>query len=98
MVDPEKQFLEQLSLLPFRIDVNDYDITEIPFESAKNRITEKLKLNNFSMNMTKHVNGFSKNNYTCSYYQEEVINNLSHKHLPDCIKLYHHNIASFHKN
>ena len=61
MADTEKQFLERLSLLPFRIDVND-DITEIPFESAKNRITEKLKLNNFSMNMIKHVNGLSKNN------------------------------------
>ena len=47
--------------------------------------------------MIKHVNGFSKNNYTCSYYQEEGIYNLSQKHLPECLMLYHHNIASFHK-
>ena len=48
--------------------------------------------------MIKHVNGFSKNNYTCSYYQEEGLFNLSRKHLPDCLKLYHHNISSFQKN
>ena len=42
MADTEKQFLEWFSHLSFRIDVNDYDITEIPFESTINRITEKL--------------------------------------------------------
>ena len=98
MADTAKQSLEWLSHLPFSIHLNDHDITEIPFESSKNRITEKLKLNNFSMNMIKHVNGFSKNNYTCSYYQEEGLFNLSRKHLPDCLKLYHHNISSFQKN
>merc|ERR1712179_303068 len=71
MADTAKQILERLSHLPSPINVNDHVNTEIPFESTKTRITEKLKLNNFSMNMIKHVNGFSKNNYTCSYYQEE---------------------------
>ena len=64
MADTAKQILERLSHLPFPINVNDHVNTEIPFESTKTRITEKLKLNNFSMNMIKHVNGFSKNNYT----------------------------------
>ena len=48
--------------------------------------------------MLKHVNGFSKDNYTCGYYQENSIHNLLKKHLPDCLKMFHQNIASFNKN
>ena len=98
MADSRKQILGRLSALPFRIDVKDPETTDISFKSTKNIITDKLISNNFSMNMIKHVNGFSKNNYTCSYYQEEGLFNLSRKHLPDCLKLYHHNISSFQKN
>ena len=83
--------------LPFSEIKNTDEIANL-YISTKNRINEKLVSNNFSKNMINHVNGFSKNNYTCSYYQEEGLLNLSQKHLPDCLKLYHHNIASFHKN
>ena len=45
--------------------------------------------------MIKHVNGFSKNNFTCNYYEEESINQLSKKHMSDCLKVFHVNIESF---
>ena len=48
--------------------------------------------------MIKHVNGFSKDNYTCGYFQENSILNLLKKHLPDCLKMIHQNIVSFNKN
>ena len=48
--------------------------------------------------MIKHANSFSKNNYSCNYYDEESINNLSKKHLPDSLKIFHANIESFKTN
>ena len=68
------------------------------FQSEKDELFAKLANNKFSRNMLKHVNGFSKNNYTCGYYQENSIQNLLKKHLPDCLKIFHQNIASFNKN
>ena len=53
------------------------------FQSEKDELFEKLANNNFSRDMLKHVNGFSKDNYTCGYYQENSIHNLLKKHLPD---------------
>ena len=73
--------------LPFSEIKNTDEIANL-YISTKNRINEKLVSNNFSKNMINHVNGFSKNNYTCSYYQEEGIFNLPLKHLADCLKLY----------
>ena len=68
------------------------------FQSEKDELFERLANNNFSRNMLKHVNGFSKDNYTCGYYQENSIHNLLKKHLPDCLKIIHQNIVSFNKN
>ena len=48
--------------------------------------------------MTKLVNGFSKNNYTCSYLMEESLNNLTRKHMSDCLKVFHYNVESFNTN
>ena len=48
--------------------------------------------------MRKHVNGFSKNNYTCSYFDEENIHSITRKHDSDCLKIFHVNIESFSKN
>ena len=68
------------------------------FETPKNVVFERLKNNSFSENMIKLVNGFSKDNYTCSYYQAESINELSKKHSANSLKVYHNNIESFNKN
>ena len=68
------------------------------FQSEKDELFVKLANNNFSRNMLKHVNGFSKDNYTCGYFQENSILNLLKKHLPDCLKMIHQNIVSFNKN
>ena len=84
-------------VLPFETVISDAVLIEM-FETAKDKVIKSLESNNFSKNMIKHVNGFSKNNYTCGYYQENGLYNLSKKHLPDCLKAYHHNIASFNKN
>ena len=87
----------QEPVLPFESMASDAELIEL-FESVRDKVIKSLESNNFSKNMIKHVNGFSKNNYTCGYYQENGIYNLSKKHLPDCLKAYHHNIASFNKN
>ena len=48
--------------------------------------------------MIKLVNGFSKENYTCSFFMEESLNNLTRKHMADCLKVFHYNVESFHTN
>ena len=68
------------------------------YQSKKEKLFETLENNNFSRNMLKHVNGFSKDNYTCGYYHEDNIRNIKQKHLPDCLKSFHLNIVSFSKN
>ena len=68
------------------------------YQSKKEKLFETLENNNFSRNMLKHVNGFSKDNYTCSYYHEDSIRNVKNRHLPDCLKCFHLNIVSFSKN
>ena len=84
-------------VLPFETVISDAVLIEM-FETAKDKVIKSLESNNFSENMIKHVNGFSKNNYTCGYYQENGLYNLSKKHLPDCLKAYHHNIDSYNTN
>ncbi len=59
---------------------------------------EKLEDNNFSKNMIDLMNGISKNNYTCGYFEEEGIHKLSKKHVKDSLKIYHGSIESFSKN
>ena len=68
------------------------------FQTEKSKLFEKLESNNFYKSMLEHENGLSKDNYTCSYYQENSIQNLLKKHLPDGLKIFHLNIASFNKN
>ena len=84
------------SALPF-YNFSPYQIANL-YQSKKEILFETLENNNFSRNMLKHVNGFSKDNYTCGYYQEHSIHNLKQKHLPDCLKSFHLSIVSFKKN
>ena len=65
-------------VLPFQTIESDARLAEI-FESVKDKIISSLEANNFSKNMINHVNGFSQNNYTCGYYQENGLYNLSKK-------------------
>ena len=88
--------LKDFSELPFLGYYYNF-ITKM-FETPKNCMLERLKNNSFSENMIKLVNGFSKDNYTCSYYQEESINELSKKHSANSLKVFHNNIDSFGKN
>ena len=68
------------------------------FQTKRSQVFEKLKANNCNKNMLKLVNGFSKNNYTCGYYEEENINNSSTKHLPEGLKAFQLNIENFSNN
>ena len=95
-IDTNSNRIEE-PVLPFQTIESDARLAEI-FESVKDKVINSLEANNFSKNMINHVNGFSQNNYTCGYYQENGTDNLAKKHLPDCLKVYHHNIASFNKN
>ena len=91
-----KSIICRSKALPFH-DCSSFTISQI-YKSNKNKVLEKLTNNNFSKNMIKHANSFSKNNYSCNYYDEESINNLSKKHLPDSLKIFHANIESFKTN
>ena len=83
-------------VLPF-YNCSPFSISQLT-QSRKNRFIEKLESNNFSKNMTKYVNGFSKNNYTCNFFMEESLNKLIKKHKPDCLKVFHYNMESFNTN
>ena len=85
-----------LKELPF-YDLSRNHIIKL-FQSEKDLLFERLANNEFSKNMLKHINAFSKDNYTCGYYQENSIQNLVKKHLPDCLKTIHQNVVSFNKN
>ena len=50
-------------VLPFETVISDAVLIEM-FETAKDKVIKSLESNKFSKNMIKHVNGFSKNNYT----------------------------------
>ena len=82
-------------ILPF-FTCSSFTLSQM-FISTKDKVLEKLEGNNFTKNMIKHVNGFSKDNYTCSYADEKSIVNLSKKHIPSCLKIFHVNIESFKK-
>ena len=84
------------NVLPF-YNCSPFSISQLT-QSRKNRFLEKLESNNFNKNMTKLVNGFSKNNYTCNFFMEESVNNLVQKHKADCLKVFHYNIESFNTN
>ena len=93
----DMNFILMLSqVLPF-YNCSPFSISQLT-QSRKNRFLEKLESNNFSKNMIKLVNGFSKNNYTCNYFMEESVNNLIKKHKADCLKVFHFNMESFNTN
>ena len=83
-------------VLPFS-DIRDIDISDL-YLGNKHDILEERGNTNFRKNMLKLVNGFSRNNYTCSYYLVDSINNIANTHLPNCLKILHQNIVSFSKN
>ena len=88
-----RAIIERSRSLPF-FNLSTFTLSQL-FQTKKSKVLETLENNNFSKNMIKHVNGFSKNNFTCNYYEEESINQLATKHMPDCLKVLHVNIESF---
>ena len=90
-----RSIIERSKALPFYI-LSTFTLSQL-FQTGKRKVLETLENNNFSKNMIKIVNGFTKNNYTCNYLEEEGIHKLSTKHLPDCLKAFHVNIDSFNK-
>ena len=50
------------------------------YQSGKNRLIEKLENNNFSKEMFKNINKFTKDNYSCKYYDKNNINTLKSRH------------------
>jgi len=55
---------------------------------------EKLENNNFSKTTIDMMNNISKDNYTCGYFDEQGLHNLSNKHVKDNLKIFHANIES----
>ena len=66
-------------ILPFFI-CSYFTLSQM-FKSTKDKVLDKLEGNNFSKNMRECVNGFSKDNYTCNYVDENSIQNISNKHI-----------------
>ena len=89
----KKSNIERSKALPFFL-LSPFTLSQF-FQTGKSEVLENLKGNNFSKSMIKHVNGFSKNNFTCNYFEEESIHQLSKKHMSDCLKVFHVNIESF---
>ena len=81
-----KSIIEDSKELPFH-SCSTFSLTQL-FQTGKNNVIEKLESNNFSKSMIKHVNGFSKNNYTCGYFEEDSAYNLTKRHTPDSLKNY----------
>ena len=89
-----RSIIERSKALPF-YTLSSCSLSQL-FQTGKSKLLETLEDNNFfSRNMIKHVNGFSKNNFTCNYLEQESLYNLSTKHLPDCLKVFHVNIERF---
>ena len=89
-------FIALSKALPF-YNSSPFSISQLT-QTSRSKILEKLEANKFSNDMRNLVNGFSKNNYTCSYYMEDSINNLTRKHKTDCLKIFHYNVESFNTN
>ena len=68
------------------------------FQTGKKHLIEKLENNNFSKEMIKHISKFSKNNYSCKYYDKDNINSLSNSHHTSALKVIHININSIGKH
>ena len=68
------------------------------YQTGKNHLIEKLENNNFSKEMIKHISKFSKNNYSCKYYDKDNINSLSNSHHTSALKVIHININSIGKH
>ena len=88
-----KSNIARSKLLPFHF-CKPFTLSAL-VQSKKSKVLKELEANNFCKNMRKHVNGFSKNNYTCGYFVEESIHNLAWKHYTDSLKIFHVNIESF---
>ena len=91
-----KSILERSKELPFH-SCSFFTIASM-FKSNKDKMLEKLENNNFTKNMLDHVNGLSKNNYTCGYFDEMGIHNLTKQHIPNGLKIFHANIESLKSN
>ena len=68
------------------------------YQSGKNRLIEKLENNNFSKEMFKNINKFTKDNYSCKYYDANNINALKKSHHRSALKVIHININSIAKH
>ena len=88
--------LEMSKALPFHA-CSFFTISQM-FRSNKDKMLDKLEDNNFKKNMLEHMSNISKDNYTCGYFDEQGIHNLSKKHKKDSLKMFHANIESFNTN
>ena len=67
------------------------------YQTGKKHLIEKLENNNFSKDMIKHINNFTKDNYSCKYYDENNLNSLKNYHHRSALKVIHLNINSISK-
>ena len=91
-----QQMLQLSKALPFQ-NLTPFSLSQ-SLQSNKDKLFDSLESNNFNKNCIKLVNGFSKDNYTCGFYDETSFDNLQKSHMPDSLKIFHLNIASFNKN
>ena len=87
-----KSNIELSKALPFHA-CSFFTVSQL-FKSNKNNMLEKLENNNFSKTTIDMMYNIPKDNYTCGYFDEQGLHNLSNKHAKDNLKIFHANIES----
>ena len=68
------------------------------YQTGRKHLIEKLENNNFSKDMIKHINKFTKDNYSFKYYDKNNLNSLKNHHHRSALKVIHININSISKH
>ena len=88
--------LKYFQELPF-FSCSDYQIIRECLSTSKNLI-EIFKNNEFATQMKKIIDTFTKENYTCNYYNQSSLTKVINAHSKKSLKTIHINIRSFETN
>ena len=82
--------------LPFS-SCSNYRIIKECLSTSENLI-EIFKNNEFATQMKKNIATFTKENYTCDYYNHSSLTKVINSHSENSLKVIHLNIRSFETN
>ena len=88
--------LKYFKELPF-FSCSNYQIIRECLSTSEN-LLEIFKNNEFASQMKKIIDAFTKDNYTCNYYNHSNLQNVVKAHSENSLKIIHINIRSFETN